>query len=139
MRVPWVVTMARTKRERLVSDIAISKTAFAPSLTHPAVVTFRAGRVVWGANGLGIAPVALLELELRTAKGKRLGILTRLRDVLPGTYSIGLTGRGSDGRILPAGRYVLTVRALGVSAREGARGGSSASSVRFTIRRAAAQ
>lgn len=83
-RVPWVVTMARTKRERLVSDIAISKTAFAPSLRHPAVVTFRAGRVVWGANGLGIEPVALLELELRTAKGKRLGVLTRLRDVLPG-------------------------------------------------------
>jgi hypothetical protein len=139
MRIPWVVAMAQTKQGRLVSDVVISKTAFAPSLKHPSVVTFRAGRILSGENGLGIEPVALLELELRTAQGKRLGVLARLRDVLPGRYSVGLTGRDSDGRILPPGRYVLKVRALGVTAREGARGGSSAASVSFTIRRPASR
>lgn len=134
-RVPWAVTTGQVRSSRLVSRLAISQSAFAPSLEHPAVVTFRAGRIVSGPNGVSIEPVALLEVELRTLKGKRLGVLTRLRDVLPGTYSIGLTGRGPDGRLLAAGRYEIVVRALGVTAREGAKGGASASSVGFTVRR----
>ena len=48
-----------------------------------------------------------LDLDLSTASGKPLGLLARLRDLLPGRYAFGLTGRGPGGHILPPGRYRL--------------------------------
>ena len=50
-----------------------------------------------------------LDVELWTDDGKRLGLLTRLRDLLPGRYAIGLTGRGPAGNVLAAGAYRLRV------------------------------
>ena len=41
-----------------------------------------------------------LDVELRTAGGKRLGLLARLRDLLPGRYAFGLTGHGPTGQLL---------------------------------------
>ena len=62
-----------------------------------------------------------LELELWTARGKRLGVLAHLRDLLPGRYAFGLTGRGPDGKELRPGRYVLRLHASAVDAEDGAR------------------
>jgi hypothetical protein len=42
------------------------------------------------------------------------GLLARLRDVLPGRYTFGLTGRGPDGQLLPPGDYSLRVIAYPV-------------------------
>jgi hypothetical protein len=56
-------------------------------------------------------PLARLEIVLYRGK-RRVGTLVRLRDVLPGRYALGLTGRGPRGARLPKGRYV--VRVLGV-------------------------
>jgi hypothetical protein len=39
-------------------------------------------------------------------------LLARLRDVLPGSYAFGLTGRGPNGGGLPPGRYRLRVLAV---------------------------
>ena len=44
-----------------------------------------------------VQPVARLDVELWRG-GERLGLLARLRDLLPGRVAIGLTGRDPDGR-----------------------------------------
>ena len=41
-----------------------------------------------------------------------LGLLARLRDVLPGSYAFGLTGRGPGGGALARGPYRLRVVAI---------------------------
>ena len=56
-------------------------------------------------------PVLRMDVDLADAKGKRIGLLARLRDVLPGRYAFGLTGRGPGGRVLARGRYTLRVLA----------------------------
>jgi hypothetical protein len=79
-----------------------------------------------------IEPVGLLELELWRADGRRLGVLARLRDVLPGQYAFGLTGRDPHGRVLAEGDYILRLRAHPVDGDDGTQP-STAEAV-FTIR-----
>ena len=43
----------------------------------------------------------------------------RLRDLLPGRYAFGLTGRGPGGKVLQPGTYVLRLRAQSVDAADG--------------------
>jgi hypothetical protein len=47
------------------------------------------------------------------------GVLTRLRNLLPGRYAFGLTGRGPDGKTLEAGTYVIRLRGHWADASEG--------------------
>ena len=75
--------------------------------------------------------MAVLEAELWTKAGRRLGLLTRLRDLLPGRYAFGVTGRGPDGRKLRPGRYAIRLRAHPVAGDTGA--AATAVDVRFTI------
>ena len=58
-----------------------------------------------------LRPLARLDVELWRA-GSVLGLLARLRDVLPGRYAFGLTGRGPRGGRLARGTYRLRVVAL---------------------------
>ena len=51
-------------------------------------------------------PVSYLDLELWRGN-ERLGRLSRLRNLLPGRYTFGLTGRGPGGARLAPGRYRL--------------------------------
>jgi len=60
-------------------------------------------------------PVAKLDVELWRGRN-RLGLLARLRDLLPGRVVIGLTGRGPDGTLLPPGRYRIQLVADPTSA-----------------------
>ena len=57
--------------------------------------------------------------ELWTDDGKRLGVLARLRNLLPGRYAFGLTGRDATGRVLDPGVYVLRLRAQPVDGGDG--------------------
>jgi subtilisin family serine protease len=119
VRVPWAVGRRAVDRGPLVADVQLSHTEFAPSDHAPAIVAFRAGRVDASADGELIEPVGLLELELWTAEGRRLGVLARLRDVLPGRYAFGLTGRDPQGDVLGEGTYVLRLRAFPVDGDDG--------------------
>jgi hypothetical protein len=132
-RVPWVVLIA-PRGVDLVGELHLSRPAV--SRGRPAVLSFRAGWVDDGALGVAIEPVGLLVVELRTAGGKPLGVLARLRDLLPGRYELALTGRGPDGRRLAPGRYVVRLRAHSVDARDGGGGIETVASARFTVRKA---
>jgi hypothetical protein len=120
MRIPWAIAPRPPRDAALVDSVSLSNWEFAPSKTAPAVLAFRAGRAVSSPTGERIEPVGLLDLELWTPRGKRLGVIARLRDLLPGRYAFGLSGRGPDGKVLAAGLYVLRLRAQAVDAADGA-------------------
>ena len=131
VRLPWAVSFAPANMGSLVGDIRLSNDSFAPSPAAPTVVAFRVGAVGQGAEGQTIEPVRLLEGELWTVAGKRLGTLFRLRDLLPGRYAFGLTGRGPFGNTLRPGGYELRLTAEPVEGAEGTP--ASTAKVTFTI------
>ena len=125
IHVPWLIT-ARPKRDALISSLRLSSKRFEPSDTAPTVLSFQAGRIAVGGQ---LEPVALLELRLRGPKGERLGVLAQLRDLLPGRYAFGLTGRDAKGETLEPGRYRLELTAYPTGP-----GKPSRASLTFTIR-----
>jgi hypothetical protein len=110
LRIPWTAAIPVT-RLPVVSRVALSAPAFTASDRKPAILSLVAGRVDGSAERPQLLPLARLEIVLYRGK-RRVGTLVRLRDVLPGRYALGLTGRGPRGARLPKGRYV--VRVLGV-------------------------
>jgi hypothetical protein len=87
-----------------------------PQLTIPpagrAVLVVSVGRVAVTSAGLDIVPAARLDLVLYSAAGTPLGLLARVRDLLPGRYLFSVSGRDPFGRPLRRGRYVLEVVAF---------------------------
>jgi len=118
-RIPWAVAEQPPASAALVGSLSLSNWELTPSNSAPTVLAFRVGRVVDAAGGDAVEPVSLLDLELWTPQGKRLGLLARLRDLLPGQYAFGLTGRDADGKILLPGLYVLRLRAQPADAEDG--------------------
>jgi hypothetical protein len=128
LRIPWAV-VTRPVGPRLIGAVQLSSAAFKPSDVSPAILLVQLGQVEQRAAGVSLEPVLRLDIRLRDHGGKDLGLLSRLRDVLPGRYAFGLTGRGPDGSVLPAGRY-----SLGLLAFPAAGGRAVTRSVAFTIR-----
>jgi subtilisin family serine protease len=125
IHVPWLITV-RPRHDELLSSIQLSNHEFSPSDTTPAVLSFQAGRISAGGQ---LEPVALLVLHLRGSDGSKLGTLAQLRDLLPGRYAFGLTGRDANGDTLEPGKYrvVLTAYPTG-------QGEATEAIVPFTIR-----
>jgi hypothetical protein len=48
-------------------------------------------------------------LQLLRGDGTDLGVLVRLRDLLPGRYAFGLTGRSPAGNVLGRGTYIVRI------------------------------
>jgi hypothetical protein len=105
LRVPWALSF-RGESANLLPHVSISAPSFKASDTSPAVVTIQAGAVVHD-DGLQIQPVSRLDILLYTASGRFAGVLGRLRNLLPGSYSFGITGRGPSSAPLPPGGYQL--------------------------------
>ena len=84
----------------LIGAVSLSDRSFRASDRAPAVLTVQAGQVRDLAGRRQLRPVARLDVELWRGE-ERLGVLARLRDVLPGRYAFGLTGRGPRGGTLP--------------------------------------
>jgi hypothetical protein len=110
-RVPWVV-VPRPLEPDLLGSIVLRPRRFRPSDAAPAVLAFRAGSILRSREGEETQPVARLELELLRAGGRSLGLLAQLRNLLPGQFLYGLTGRGPGGKKLRPGRYVLRLMAF---------------------------
>jgi hypothetical protein len=104
IRAPLSVTFGQAGGS-LLGDARLSARVFRPSDTRPAVLTMQVGRVRQVTAQPQLQPVSRLDLRLFTAAGKPLGLLARLRDLLPGRYVFGLTGRDPTGRTLARGTY----------------------------------
>jgi len=110
LSIPWAVALP-VQGSALIGGISISTRSFRASDRAPAVLTVQAGQVRDLAGRRQLRPVARLDVELWRG-GERLGVLARLRDVLPGRYAFGLTGRGPRGGTLARGTYRLRVVAF---------------------------
>lgn len=110
LSVPWAVALVPS-RQPLLADVQLSVQAFHASDNAPAVVSLRAGSLGETGGSAQVQPVERLEVEL-WRHGHRIGLLARLRDVLPGRYAFGLTGRGPRGGRLRNGSYRLRIVAF---------------------------
>jgi subtilisin family serine protease len=113
LRVPWEITFGAPP-ERLISSVALSSTAFTPSDTTPAVLSLRAGSLLASPTGPQVQPLARLDVDLWRGK-RHLGLLARLRDLLPGRVAIGLTGRNPEGGRLRRGKFRIRLLAIPTS------------------------
>jgi hypothetical protein len=127
LRLPWAITFGRPRRD-LISALALSASSFKPADLPPAaVLSFRAGGLAADTNGTEVHPVRRLDVELWRGR-KRLGVLARLRDLLPGRIAYGIPGRDPDGNVLPPGAYLLRLVAVPT-----ADGPQTVKTVRFRI------
>jgi hypothetical protein len=127
LHVPWALRTAPRSRPSLIARATLLRKRFASSDSEPAILMLRLGRVT-GKIEREIEPVKEVDVELRNADGRFLGVLARLRDVLPGHYVFGLTGRDPAGATLPPGSYRLRIVALPSGG-----GARSVRSLRFVI------
>jgi subtilisin family serine protease len=128
IHVPWAIAF-RSAPVGLIRSASLSARTFAASDTTPALLSLDAGRVLDVSGRPAIIPVRQLDVELWRAGGTEVGMLMRMRDVLPGRYTLGLTGRGPGGRRLRPGRYVVRVVAYPVGS-----GPASSRKLGFTLR-----
>jgi subtilisin family serine protease len=113
VRVPWAVAVPVADRP-LLTGVQLSSDEIEPSDVTPAVLTLVAGRVDGRADRPQLLPLRTLSIELYR-RGRRLGRLALQRDVLPGRYAFGITGRGPRGGRLPKGQYSLQLVATPVT------------------------
>ena len=105
--VPWAVALP-APGSALIGGVTLSTKSFRASDRAPAVLTVQAGQVRDRAGHRQLRPLSQLDVDLWRGQ-ERLGLLARLRDVLPGRYAFGLTGRGPRGGPLARGSYRLRV------------------------------
>jgi hypothetical protein len=82
--------------------------AFSPS-DGAAFLYLRVGRADPTNGGYEVHPLARLDIELWNDQGKDMGLLARVRDVIPGQLQFALTGRDPFGNRLAAGTYQLRI------------------------------
>jgi hypothetical protein len=136
-RVPWSVSLA-PPAQPLLRAARLSSVAFPAGRMGASVLSFVAGGVSGSSLGPTLLPVGLVDVELWTAKGRRLGTIARLHDLLPGRYTLEVAGRRPGGGKLKPGGYELRLVAQPVTADEGA-GAAQTVSLPFSIIRGLAR
>lgn len=109
VHVPWVVASPQ-RGVPLLTQVSLTSTANRVSDATPVILSLVAGSVA-GDPDPQIRPLQVLEVQL-WRDGTQLGTLVRRRELLPGRYTFGLTGRQANGERLARGAYV--VRVVGV-------------------------
>ena len=104
IRLPWAMAAPAADVD-LVSQVVVEETGDRISDATPAVVSFVAGAIEDGPDPQ-VRPVEMLQVQLWRGR-KLLGVLSTRRELLPGRYSFGLTGRGPRGERLRRGAYVV--------------------------------
>ena len=112
-RVPWAIAVP-VRDWPLLTGARLSQTTFVPSDVNPSVLDVSAGRVDGTIEQPQLLPLTTLGIELLRGDGRPLGTLVTLRDVLPGRYRFGITGRDAKGRLLRPGSYEVRVVATPV-------------------------
>jgi hypothetical protein len=128
IHVSWAILFG-PRRAPTLASVHISSRAFRPSDASPPLLSFIAGSVPRAGGTPAVLPLSRLDLELWSPAGGRIGLLARLRDVLPGRYSFGVTGRDPTGAVLPSGGYQLRLLAYGTDG-----GPPTVRTVSFTIK-----
>jgi hypothetical protein len=128
IRVPWTIVFG-SRRPPGLTAVRMSTRSFVPSDAAPVLLSFIAGSVFRSGQASEVLPLSRLDLELWSPQGGRIGLLARLRDVLPGRYSFGVTGRDPTGAVLPAGDYQLRLVAFGTDT-----GPPTVRTIKFTIK-----
>jgi hypothetical protein len=113
IRIPWAIAFGSPDVD-LIAGATLAERSFRASDTKPILLGVDAGRVLDVDGRPEIRPLRQLDVLVYRRDGTGLGLLARLRDVLPGRYTFGLTGRGPDGQLLPPGDYELRIRAFPV-------------------------
>jgi subtilisin family serine protease len=104
VRVPWAVA-APDPNVDLLSHLSLKTTGERISDATPAVLGMVVGGVVPGSVP-EIRPVDVLQVQL-WRNGGFVGVLAKRRELLPGHYTFGLTGRGPDGGRLRGSDYSI--------------------------------
>jgi hypothetical protein len=110
--VPWAIAFPATDRP-LLDGVRLSAARFAPSDVRPVVLSLVAGRVDGSIERPQLLPLETLTIDLYRGR-RNLGRLVDMRDVLPGRYAFGLTGRGPRGARLASAAYELAIVATPV-------------------------
>jgi hypothetical protein len=105
LRIPWAIDFQPYTGPLLAGE-SLTVKRFAPSSAAPSRLLLDAGAVVRRGELVEVQPVALLDVQLWRGS-EALGLLARVRDLLPGRYTFGLTGRDADGKELAPGDYRL--------------------------------
>jgi hypothetical protein len=129
LHVPWALRVASQGQSKMIARATLSRRRFDPSDNAPTLLTLGLGRV-GGAVEREIEPATRVDIELWNSDGRFLGVLARMRDVLPGHYVFGLTGRNPAGVTLSPGTYRLQIVVVPSGG-----GKSSLRSLPFTIMR----
>jgi subtilisin family serine protease len=106
VHVPWAVAFPARDTD-LLNRVSLEATAGRVSDVTPVVLSLVAGAVTT-TPGPQVRAVEVLEVQLRRGD-ELLGVLARRRELLPGRYTFGLTGRGPNGERLRRGSYVVRV------------------------------
>jgi Subtilase family len=126
LRVPWSFRYAAGGSD-LISQASLSGRSFSSSDSTAEVLTLGLGRVS-GTWERRIEPAVKVEVGLWNDEDRFLGVLARMRDVLPGRYVFGLTGRNPAGATLASGDYRLRITVFPSGG-----GKASVRSLHFTI------
>ncbi len=108
VHVPWAVAVPAPGTD-LLSRVSLQAAAGGRvSDATPAVLSLVAGALI-PTPGPQLRPLDVLEVQLRRQNGELVGVLAKRREVLPGRYTFGLTGRGPGGERLRRGSYVVRI------------------------------
>ena len=108
VHVPWAVAVPAPAAD-LLTRVSLETTAGGRvSDATPAVLSLVAGALI-ATPGPQLRPLDVLEVQLRRRNGELVGVLAKRREVLPGRYTFGLTGRGPGGERLRRGSYVVRI------------------------------
>lgn len=135
VRVPWMVVVRQPDEFGVPLTATISDASFG-AIGSPGQFPSSVQIAVGGSSSegsLGLRAAQGLELDLHTGKGKKIATVGRLEYVLPGVYTMGLTGRAGDGTALAPGSYALRTRVRSASTPRGT--WVQGPEVRFSIER----
>ncbi len=108
VHVPWAVAVPAPATDLLTRVSLETTEGGRVSDATPAVLSLVAGALI-PTPGPQLRPLDVLEVQLRRRNGELVGVLATRREVLPGRYTFGLTGRGPEGERLRRGRYVVRI------------------------------
>jgi hypothetical protein len=111
LHVPWAVRTVKAGQINLISRATLSRHRLSPTDKAPTILALGLGSVI-GVQEREIKAATRVDVELWNADGRYLGVLARLRDVLPGHYVFGLTGLNPAGAALAPGDYRLRIVAV---------------------------